>query len=114
MSATLAPALSPASEKLRGRLDGSPAGQRAELRDLDLPTLEVAPADWPALARWLRDDPECRYDLFLDMAGVDNLKRTGRKTRSTGLAPQTSHALGGGSSIRWSTSNSCPLGHRYS
>ena len=81
MSVLEAEALSPAAEKVRGRLAASPLAERVEVRDLDLPTLECAPADWPTLARFLRDDPECRYDLFLDLAGVDNLKRAGRKTR---------------------------------
>lgn len=74
-------ALSPAAERLRARFDGSPLGDRVEVRDLDLPTVEVAPDDWPAVARFLRDDPECRYDLFIDLAGVDNAKRPGRPTR---------------------------------
>ena len=56
-----------------------PAGSRSSA--LDLPTLEVAPAEWPALARFLRDDPECRYDLFLDLCGVDNLRRRGPRPR---------------------------------
>ncbi len=43
--------------------------------DLDLPTIEVAPGDWLELARYLRDDPGCQYDLFLDLCGVDNLRR---------------------------------------
>ena len=81
MSTVEAPALSPAAERLRERLERSPFAGRAEVRDLDLPTLEVSPADWPAVARFLRDDPECRFDLFLDLAGVDNRKRRGRPTR---------------------------------
>jgi NADH-quinone oxidoreductase subunit C/D len=72
---------SPAAEKLRERLAVSPLAGRATVSDLDLPTVEVAPADWPALARFLHDDPECRYDLFLDLAGVDNLRRAGSRTR---------------------------------
>ncbi len=81
MSAVEAPPLSAAAERIRERLSGSSLSERVEVRDLDLPTLEVSPSDWPALARWLRDDPECRYDLFLDLAGVDNLKRAGQRTR---------------------------------
>jgi NADH-quinone oxidoreductase subunit C/D len=81
LSAVAAPPLSAAAERIRERLSGSPLSERVEVRDLDLPTLEVAPSDWPALAAWLRDDSECRYDLFLDLAGVDNLKRAGQKTR---------------------------------
>jgi NADH-quinone oxidoreductase subunit C/D len=81
MSVLEAATLSPASEKVRERLAASPLFETVEVSDLDLPTLECTPADWPALGRFLRDDPECRYDLFLDLAGVDNLKRRGRKTR---------------------------------
>jgi NADH-quinone oxidoreductase subunit C/D len=81
MSVVASAALSPAAERVRDRLASSPVAARVEVRDLDLPTLEVAPLDWPALARFLRDDPECRYDLFLDLAGVDNLRRSGQKTR---------------------------------
>ena len=28
-----------------------------------------------SVARFLRDDPGCQYDLFLDLCGVDNLRR---------------------------------------
>jgi NADH-quinone oxidoreductase subunit C/D len=80
-SAVEAPVLSAPAERLRARLSGSPLFPHVEVRDLDLPTVEVAPESWPALARFLRDDPECRYDLFLDMAGVDNLRRRGPATR---------------------------------
>ncbi|MGH9363736.1 MAG: NADH-quinone oxidoreductase subunit C, partial [Thermoanaerobaculia bacterium] len=80
-AAVTAPALSGAAEKLRARLSGSPLSGRAEVKDLDLPTLEVAPEAWPELARFLRDDTQCRFDLFLDMAGVDNLRRRGCPTR---------------------------------
>ena len=73
--------LSPAAEKLRERVAASPAGPRAEVLDLDLPTVEVGPEDWLALARFLRDDPGCRYELFIDLCGVDNLKRRGPKSR---------------------------------
>jgi NADH-quinone oxidoreductase subunit C/D len=73
--------LSPAAEKIRSQLSATPLSDRVEVRDLDLPTLEVSPADWPALARHLRDAPESRFDLFLDLAGVDNLKRPGAGTR---------------------------------
>jgi NADH-quinone oxidoreductase subunit C/D len=74
-------ALSPAAAKLGERLGDSPVSARATVLDLDLPTIEVGPADWPALARFLRDDPGCGYDLFLDLCGVDNLRRRGSKTR---------------------------------
>jgi len=73
--------LSAPAEKVRSRLAGTAFGSRVEIRDLDLPTLEVSPADWPGLARHLRDDPQSGFDLFLDLAGVDNLKRRGTTTR---------------------------------
>ncbi len=73
--------LSPPAEKLRAELAATPLADRVAVTDLDLPTLEVGAADWPALARWLRDDLQCRYGLLLDLAGVDNLTRPGRKTR---------------------------------
>ncbi|HTO87977.1 MAG TPA: NADH-quinone oxidoreductase subunit D [Thermoanaerobaculia bacterium] len=86
MSIAEAVALSPAAEKLRECLAASPLEGRAAVEDRDLPTVEVAPADWPVLAGFLRDDPGCRYDLFLDLAGVDNLKRQGPKTRFEAVA----------------------------
>ena len=73
--------LSPASEKLRERLSESPVAARATVSDRDLPTIEVPPGDWPALARFLRDDPGCQYDLFLDLCGVDNLRRHEQTSR---------------------------------
>ena len=81
MTVATEPALSASAERLRGRLAASPLGARCEVTDRDLPTIEVAPDAWPALARFLRDDPECRYDLFVDLFGVDNLRRAGQKTR---------------------------------
>jgi NADH-quinone oxidoreductase subunit C/D len=79
-------ALSPAAERVRGRVAASPVAGRAEVVDRDLPTVELSPKDWPALARFLRDDAGCRYDLFLDLCGVDNLRRRGQKTRFEAVA----------------------------
>jgi NADH-quinone oxidoreductase subunit C/D len=73
--------LSPAAEKLRDRLSESAIAAGATVVESDLPTIEVAPRDWPALARFLRDDPGCQYDLFLDLCGVDNLRRRGTRER---------------------------------
>jgi len=73
--------LSPAAEALRERVGASALSGRVTVLDRDLPTLEVGPRDWPALARFLRDDAGCRYDLFLDLCGVDNLKRRAGSTR---------------------------------
>ncbi len=81
MTVAEATALSPAAERLRGRLSASPLAGRVDVLDLDLPTLAVDPDAWPALARYLRDDPECRFDLFIDLCGVDNLRRTGPRSR---------------------------------
>jgi NADH-quinone oxidoreductase subunit C/D len=81
LSLAEAAVLSPAAERLRERVSASPAAARASVSDLDLPTIEVPPQDWLALARFLRDDPGCQYDLFLDLCGVDNLRRLGAKTR---------------------------------
>jgi NADH-quinone oxidoreductase subunit C/D len=77
----VAPTLSPAAERLRERLAESPVASRTSVADLDLPTVTVAPQDWPVLAHFLRDDPGCQYDLFLDLCGVDNLRRRGQPTR---------------------------------
>jgi NADH-quinone oxidoreductase subunit C/D len=74
-------ALSPAAERLRDRISESPVAARASVSEGDLPTVEVGPQDWPALARFLRDDPGCQYDLFLDLCGVDNLRRRGSRSR---------------------------------
>jgi NADH-quinone oxidoreductase subunit C/D len=73
--------LSRPAQRIRDRFSESPLSERVEVLDLDLPTIETSPDDWLAVARFLRDDPECRFDLFLDLAGVDNLKRSGRRTR---------------------------------
>jgi NADH-quinone oxidoreductase subunit C/D len=81
LSTVETPTLSPPAERLRERFARSPLAEKVEVRDLDMPTVEVAPADWPAVARFLRDDPDCQYDLFLDLAGVDNAKRSGHPTR---------------------------------
>jgi NADH-quinone oxidoreductase subunit C/D len=81
VSVVEAPVLSPAAERIRERLAASPLDGKTTVVDADLPTLEVEPGNWPALARWLQDDPGCRYDLFLDLAGVDNLKRPGQPSR---------------------------------
>ena len=81
MTVALETALSPAAEKVRERVAASPVAGRAEVVDRDLPTIEIRPKDWPTLARFLRDDPGCRYDLFIDLCGVDNLRRSGQKTR---------------------------------
>jgi NADH-quinone oxidoreductase subunit C/D len=78
--------LSPAAEKIRARLSASPLGGRVAVEDRDLPTMEVGPGEWLELARFLRDDPECRFDLFLDLAGLDNLKRNGPRTRFEAVA----------------------------
>ena len=82
MSTVVEPStLSVQSEKLRGRLAQSPLAGLVEVSDLDMTVLEVAPENWFALALFLRDDRACLYDLYIDLAGVDNLRRSGQKTR---------------------------------
>ena len=73
--------LSAPAQRIRDRFSRSPLVDKAEVADLDLPTVETSPANWLEVARFLRDDPDFRFDLFLDLAGVDNLKRRGRPTR---------------------------------
>ncbi len=81
MSTVETVSLSSPAQRIRDRFSASPLSEQVEIADLDLPTVETSPADWLAVARFLRDDPECRFDLFLDLAGVDNGKRRGRPTR---------------------------------
>ena len=73
--------LSAPAQRIRDRFSRSPLSDKVEVVDLDLPTVETSPATWLEVARFLRDDPDFRFDLFLDLAGVDNLKRRGRPTR---------------------------------
>jgi NADH-quinone oxidoreductase subunit C/D len=80
------PTLTAAAEALRERIAQSPLAEKAAVHDGDLPVVEVEPEHWPALARFLRDDPGCRYDLFLDLAGVENLKRSGAASRFEAVA----------------------------
>ena len=80
MSETEVATLSPAAERIRMRVSEGAAAPPAVL-DLDLPTIETGPADWPALARRLRDDSQLRFDLLIDLIGVDNLRRRGRSSR---------------------------------
>ena len=64
MSTVVEPStLSAQSERLRGRLAQSPLAAHVEVSDLDMTVLEVAPENWLALARFLRDDRGCLYDL---------------------------------------------------
>jgi NADH-quinone oxidoreductase subunit C/D len=100
VSVVAADTLSPAAEKLRERLEASPVGARASVHDLDLPTIEVGPADWLALARFLRDDPGCQYDLFLDLCGVDNLRRRDRTSTHRFEAVVHLHSLSKNEHIR--------------
>jgi len=81
VSVAAPPALSTAAERIRARLAQPPLKGESAVVDADLPTIEADPASWPDLARRLRDDPELAYDLFLDLAGVDNLERPNSKSR---------------------------------
>ena len=94
MSSVETISLSSSAQRIRDRFSGSPLSERVEVVDLDLPTIETSPDDWLAVARFLRDDPECRFDLFLDLAGVDNLKRRGRPTRFEAVVPLLSLSRG--------------------
>ena len=77
---TVAPGeLAAPAERLRARL--STRFPDPEVAEADLPTIIARPEAWPGLAAFLRDDPEMRFDLFLDLAGVDNLRRPGRPSR---------------------------------
>jgi NADH-quinone oxidoreductase subunit C/D len=84
MSSTETAALAPAAARVSSRL--ATRFPAVAVRDLDLPTVETVPADWPKLARFLRDDFEMRFDLLLDLCGVDNLRRAGRPGRFEAVA----------------------------
>jgi NADH-quinone oxidoreductase subunit C/D len=92
--------LSPPAEKLRERIEASPVAARARVVDLDLPTIEVGPEDWLALANYLRDDAGCQYDLFLDLCGVDNLRRRGVPKASRFEAVVHLHSLSRNEHVR--------------
>ncbi|MGM0676541.1 NADH-quinone oxidoreductase subunit C [Ectothiorhodospira marina] len=51
-------------KKFKGRLQGL----TQECGEI---TLQVAPGDWHPLARMLRDDPELRFEMLVDVCGVD-------------------------------------------
>jgi NADH-quinone oxidoreductase subunit C len=44
-------------------------------------TCVVAPADWLELATFLRDDPECNFDHFVDITAVDYPEREPEQPR---------------------------------
>ena len=81
MSETAVASLSAPAERIRRRIAEKFPDSKVSVADLDLPTVETDPSGWPAVARFLRDDPELRFDLLLDLAGVDNLRRRGRPSR---------------------------------
>jgi len=62
-------------EKLFSRIDMRLAGRvkRAPSTTGEL-TLEVAPSDLLDVARVLRDDPELRFEMLMDVCGVDYLE----------------------------------------
>jgi NADH-quinone oxidoreductase subunit C len=65
----------PAAEKLRERFPDAiqeVAEAHGEV------TLVVDREQIVAVCRWLKDDADCRYDLLMDMAGVDYLGREPR------------------------------------
>jgi NADH/F420H2 dehydrogenase subunit C len=81
MSEAALTAISPAAERVRSRIGAALPGTPAEVADRDLPTIETEARNWPSVARFLRDDPEMRFDLLIDLLGVDNLRRRGRPSR---------------------------------
>jgi len=81
MSEAAVSTLSSSAERVRSRMAGAFPDARVSVADLDLPTIETDPRGWPSAARFLRDDPEMRFDLLVDLLGVDNLRRRGQPTR---------------------------------
>ena len=62
------------SDELAARIERS-LGQRAQRypSPADEIAIQVAPADLLEVARTLRDDPELRFEMLMDLAGVDYL-----------------------------------------
>ncbi|HWC64809.1 MAG TPA: NADH-quinone oxidoreductase subunit C, partial [Thermoanaerobaculia bacterium] len=81
MSEAPASTLSAPAECLRSRVAGTFPDTSVAVADLDLPTIKTGPRAWPAVARFLRDNPEMRFDLLVDMLGVDNLRRRAQASR---------------------------------
>jgi len=66
-------------------------GDRIKASKLDAldPFVEVAPADLPAVCRFLRDDPRLKFELLLNISGVDYLEPDAKKVPKAGFEPHT-------------------------
>jgi NADH-quinone oxidoreductase subunit C len=51
------------------------------------PFVVVDPADLPAVCRFLRDDPRLRFELLLNISGVDYLEPDPKKAPKAGFEP---------------------------
>lgn len=60
----------PLTERLQARLADAALSLTDRIGEV---TLEVAPERWTEVARTLRDDPELRFELLMDLCGVDYL-----------------------------------------
>ncbi|HET7200414.1 MAG TPA: NADH-quinone oxidoreductase subunit C [Burkholderiales bacterium] len=59
-------------EQLKGSLDSALGGKAVSLAEaLGELTLEIDAREYAATARWLRDDPETRFEQLIDLCGVD-------------------------------------------
>jgi NADH-quinone oxidoreductase subunit C len=57
-----------------------------KLEALD-PFIEVEPADLPAVCRSLRDDPRLKFELLVNVSGVDYLEPDPKKAPKAGFEP---------------------------
>ena len=51
------------------------------------PFVTVEPADLPAVCRFLRDDPRLRFELLVNVSGVDYLEPDPKKAAKAGFEP---------------------------
>jgi NADH-quinone oxidoreductase subunit C len=59
-------------EQLKGALESALGGKAVSLAEaLGELTLEIDAREYAATARWLRDDPETRFEQLIDLCGVD-------------------------------------------
>ena len=77
------------------------AGARLEFATSTCRRSRSAPRGLARRSRgFLRDDPGCQYDLFLDLCGVDNLRRRGRGRRRRFEAVVHLHSLSRNEHVR--------------
>jgi NADH-quinone oxidoreductase subunit C len=64
-------------------------GDRIKATKLDAidPFVVVEPGDLPAVGRFLRDDPRLRFELLVDITGVDYLEPDPKKAPKAGFDP---------------------------